>query len=54
MNREPVPLLDICVRKLLREEHGSLHRLSWSGKLKILLQFLLLLLLKGDLKAVEI
>ena len=50
MNREPVPLLDICVRELLREE----QLLSWSKKLKILLQFLLLMLLKGDLKAVEI
>ncbi|XP_075515609.1 uncharacterized protein LOC142550257 [Primulina tabacum] len=39
MTRDPVPLLDICVGELLRKKNGSLHWLSWSRKLKILLQY---------------
>ena len=50
MNRERVSLLYFCVGELLREEQWMLHRLTWSRKLKILLQILLLMLLKGGLK----
>ena len=54
MNREPVPLLNICVGELLREEQQLLTQVVLEQKTQNYAQILLLMLLKGDLKAVEI